>query len=91
MTFQNEPKTKTVSIYTQGNFTDLCRGPHVPNTGFLKYFKLTKVSGSYWKGDSKGEKLQRIYGTCFLIIGTSFLGCLATLWLKERDSKKDIK
>ena len=54
-----------ISCYTQGDFTDLCRGPHVESTKELKYFKLLKVSGAYWKGDSKNKMLQRIYGICF--------------------------
>ena len=54
-----------ISMYTQGDFTDLCRGPHVETTKELKYFKLLKVSGAYWKGDSKNKMLQRIYGICF--------------------------
>ena len=54
-----------ISCYTQGDFTDLCRGPHVDNTKELKHFKLLKVSGAYWKGDSKNKMLQRIYGICF--------------------------
>ena len=55
----------TISCYTQGDFTDLCRGPHVDTVKELKYFKLLKVSGAYWKGDSKNKMLQRIYGICF--------------------------
>ncbi len=55
----------TISCYTQGDFTDLCRGPHVESVKELKYFKLLKVSGAYWKGDSKNKMLQRIYGICF--------------------------
>ena len=55
----------TISCYTQGDFTDLCRGPHVDNTKELKYFKLLKVSGAYWKGDAKNKMLQRIYGVCY--------------------------
>jgi threonyl-tRNA synthetase len=55
----------TVSLYTQGNFTDLCRGPHVPATGFLKAFKLTHVAGAYWRGDEKRPMLSRIYGAAF--------------------------
>ena len=55
----------TISTYTQGDFTDLCRGPHVENTKLIKYFKLLKVSGAYWKGDAKNKMLQRIYGVCF--------------------------
>lgn len=54
-----------ISCYSQGDFTDLCRGPHVENTKELKYFKLLKVSGAYWKGDSKNKMLQRIYGVCY--------------------------
>lgn len=54
-----------ISCYTQGDFTDLCRGPHVDTTKKMKYFKLTKHSGAYWKGDSKNKMLQRIYGVCF--------------------------
>jgi len=55
----------TISCYRQGDFTDLCRGPHVATTKDLKYFKLLKVSGAYWKGDAKNKMLQRIYGVCF--------------------------
>ena len=55
----------TVSLYTQGAFTDLCRGPHVPSTGFLKAFKLTHVAGAYWRGDEKRPMLSRIYGAAF--------------------------
>ncbi len=54
-----------VSLYTQGDFTDLCRGPHVPSTGRLKAFKLTSVAGAYWRGSEQNEMLQRIYGTAF--------------------------
>ncbi len=55
-----------VTVYKQGNFIDLCRGPHSPSTRFVKYFKLTKVSGAYWRGDHSNEMLQRIYGTAWL-------------------------
>ena len=54
-----------ISCYTQGDFTDLCRGPHVENTKEIKYFKLIKFSGAYWKGDANNKVLQRIYGVCF--------------------------
>ncbi len=54
-----------VSLYSQGDFTDLCRGPHVPSTGRLKAFKLTSVAGAYWRGSERNEMLQRIYGTAF--------------------------
>ncbi|WP_028323179.1 threonine--tRNA ligase [Desulfatirhabdium butyrativorans] len=72
--YRNEPyKTElisdlpdgTISIYEQGDFTDLCRGPHVPNTGFIKAFKLIKVSGAYWRADQTKAQLQRIYGTAY--------------------------
>ena len=55
----------TISFYRHGDFTDLCRGPHVPHTGFIKAFKLMKVSGAYWRGDQSNVQLQRIYGTAF--------------------------
>ncbi len=59
------PAGQEVSLYTEDNFTDLCRGPHVPSTGKLKVFKLMKLAGAYWRGDSKNEMLQRIYGTAW--------------------------
>src|SRR6202165_2109342 len=59
------PEGETLSLYEQGNFIDLCRGPHVPSTGKLKVFKLMRVAGAYWRGDSKNEMLQRIYGTAW--------------------------
>jgi threonyl-tRNA synthetase len=59
------PEDQDVSLYTEGDFTDLCRGPHVPSTGKLKVFKLMKVAGAYWRGDSRNEMLQRIYGTAW--------------------------
>ncbi len=59
------PGNEELSFYRQGDFLDLCRGPHVPSTGKLKAFKLTKVAGAYWRGDSKNEMLQRIYGTAW--------------------------
>lgn len=59
------PSDEPISLYRQGEFTDLCRGPHVPSTGKLKVFKLRKVAGAYWRGDSKNEMLQRIYGTAW--------------------------
>ena len=54
-----------ISFYTQGNFTDLCRGPHIPNTGFIKAIKLTTIAGAYWKGDEKNKQLTRVYGVTF--------------------------
>ena len=59
------PAGEDVSLYSEGDFTDLCRGPHVPSTGKLKAFKLMKLAGAYWRGDSKNEMLQRIYGTAW--------------------------
>lgn len=59
------PEGEVLSLYKQGDFEDLCRGPHVPSTGFLKAFKLTKLAGAYWRGDSNNEMLQRIYGTAW--------------------------
>ena len=59
------PSGEAISLYGQGNFIDLCRGPHVPSTGKLKVFRLMKVAGAYWRGDSKNEMLQRIYGTAW--------------------------
>jgi len=56
---------KTVSLYTQGEYVDLCRGPHIPSTGMIKAFKLTSLAGAYWRGDEKNRMLQRIYGTGF--------------------------
>ncbi len=59
------PSNEKISLYRQGDFIDLCRGPHVPSTGKLKFFKLTKVAGAYWRGDSNNEMLQRVYGTAW--------------------------
>ena len=62
---QAVPEGQDLSFYTQGDFIDLCRGPHVPSTGHIKAFKLMKVAGAYWRGDSNNEMLQRIYGTAW--------------------------
>jgi threonyl-tRNA synthetase len=59
------PEGETISLYRQGGFIDLCRGPHVPSTDKLRAFKLTKVAGAYWRGDARNEQLQRIYGTAW--------------------------
>ena len=59
------PANEQISLYAQGDFTDLCRGPHVPDTGKLRAFKLMKIAGAYWRGDSSNEMLQRIYGTAW--------------------------
>ncbi|MBS1597612.1 MAG: threonine--tRNA ligase [Bacteroidetes bacterium] len=58
-------KDGEITFYTQGNFTDLCRGPHIPNTGFIKAVKLTNIAGAYWKGDEKNKQLTRLYGVSF--------------------------
>jgi threonyl-tRNA synthetase len=63
------PEGETISTYTQGSFTDLCRGPHLPSTGRIGAFKLTKVAGAYWRGDSTRPMLQRIYGTAWFTAG----------------------
>ena len=77
-----------ISCYTQGDFTDLCRGPHVENTKELKYFKLLKFSGAYWKGDSNNKMLQRIYGVCF-DNQEDLDACLKEIQeAKERDHRK---
>src|SRR3546814_13286709 len=59
------PADQAISLYREGDFMDLCRGPHVPSTGKLKVFKLMKVAGAYWRGDSNNEMHQRIYGTAW--------------------------
>ena len=76
---------KEVTLYRQGEFTDLCRGPHVPTTGCLKAFKLTKVAGAYWHGDAKNMQLQRIYGISF----PDGKQLAAHLRLKEEAEKRD--
>lgn len=59
------PEETQMGLYYHQDYLDMCRGPHVPNTKFLKSFKLTKISGAYWRGDAKNEQLQRIYGTAW--------------------------
>jgi len=61
----NEIEDDTVSFYKQGNFVDLCRGPHIPHSGFLRAFKMIRLAGAYWRGDEKNPMLQRLYGTAF--------------------------
>ncbi|MBT3209350.1 MAG: threonine--tRNA ligase [Bacteroidetes bacterium] len=61
----SELEDGTISLYTQGNFTDLCRGPHLPNTGFIKAVKLTSIAGAYWRGDENRKQLTRVYGISF--------------------------
>ena len=79
------PSDEDLSLYRQGDFEDLCRGPHVPSTGKLKYFKLMKVAGAYWRGDSNNEMLQRIYGTAW----TSKKELKAYLHRLEEAEKRD--
>jgi threonyl-tRNA synthetase len=61
----SELEDGTITFYTQGDFTDLCRGPHIPDTGFIKAVKLTSIAGAYWRGDEKNKQLTRIYGITF--------------------------
>jgi len=79
---------KEVSLYTQGGFVDLCRGPHIPHTGYIKAFKLLSVAGAYWRGDERNKMLQRIYGTAFFDNESldKFLKHLEEA--KERDHRK---
>jgi len=79
------PANEELSLYRQGDFEDLCRGPHVPSTGKLKYFKLMKVAGAYWRGDSNNEMLQRVYGTAW----TSKKELKAYLHRLEEAEKRD--
>ena len=79
------PSDEALSLYKQGDFEDLCRGPHVPSTGKLKYFKLMKVAGAYWRGDSNNEMLQRIYGTAW----SSKKELKAYLYRLEEAEKRD--
>lgn len=79
------PAGQTISLYREGDFIDLCRGPHVPSTGKLKVFKLMKVAGAYWRGDSRNEMLQRIYGTAW----TSKDDLAAYLHRLEEAEKRD--
>ncbi|MBB6452066.1 threonyl-tRNA synthetase [Salirhabdus euzebyi] len=82
------PEGDSITIYKQGEFFDLCRGPHVPHTGKIKVFKLLNISGAYWRGDSKNKMLQRIYGTAFEKKGQldDYLTMLEEA--KERDHRK---
>ena len=79
------PANEDLSLYKQGEFEDLCRGPHVPSTGKLKYFKLMKVAGAYWRGDSNNEMLQRVYGTAW----TNKKELKAYLYRLEEAEKRD--
>ncbi|MDR0823138.1 MAG: hypothetical protein LBN20_05100, partial [Endomicrobium sp.] len=78
----------TVNIYQCGNFTDLCRGPHIKSTGQVKHFKLLSVAGAYWRGDSNKEQLQRIYGTAFFTKEDLDAYLLKVEEAKKRDHRK---
>lgn len=78
------PEDQEIGLYREGNFVDLCRGPHVPSTGKLKVFKLMKVAGAYWRGDSNNEMLQRIYGTAWARRKTRRPTC--TCWKRPRSA-----
>ena len=82
------PGNEEVSLYSQGKFTDLCRGPHVPVTSRLKVFKLMKVAGAYWRGDSHNEMLQRIYGTAWTKKEDQDAYLLRLEEAKKRDHRK---
>lgn len=84
----NDLQDGTISFYTNGGFTDLCRGPHIPSTKFIKAFKIMKLSGAYWRGDEKNPMLQRIYGTAFADPKSlkQYLNMLEEA--KERDHRK---
>ncbi len=83
-----DEENTVISCYSQGDFTDLCRGPHVESTKLLKHFKLLKVSGAYWKGDAKNKMLQRIYGVCFDTEEELQAHLLALEDAKQRDHRK---
>ncbi|NBY56033.1 MAG: threonine--tRNA ligase, partial [Betaproteobacteria bacterium] len=85
---QSIPADQTISLYREGDFIDLCRGPHVPSTGKLKVFKLMKVAGAYWRGDHRNEMLQRIYGTAWVNQGDqdAYLHMLAEA--EKRDHRR---
>ncbi len=78
----------TISLYKQGDFVDLCRGPHVPNTSYLKHFKLLSVAGAYWRGDSKNKQLTRIYATCYPTEGALQEHLLILQKRKDNDHRK---
>ncbi len=82
------PEDETISIYKQGSFTDLCRGPHVPDTGRIGAFKLTKVAGAYWRGDSDRPMLQRIYGTAWFSAGDLAAYLTRVEEAEKRDHRK---
>lgn len=84
----NDIPDEVVSIYTDGDFTDLCRGPHIPSTGKIKAFKLLSIAGAYWRGDEKKQMLQRIYATAFLTQGELDEHLKLLEEAKKRDHRK---
>lgn len=77
------PRGEVITLYQQGEFVDLCRGPHLPSTGMIKAFKLIRVSGAYWRGDSENEVLQRVYGVAFQKKKISMHICIC--WKKRQN------
>jgi len=82
------PENEEISIYAQGDFADLCRGPHVPSTKWMKNFKLLSLAGAYWRGDSKNKQLTRVYGTAFFTQEELALHLIALEERKKRDHRK---
>jgi len=85
---QDLPENEEISLYSQGNFADLCRGPHVPSTKWMKNFKLLSLAGAYWRGDSKNKQLTRVYGTAFFTQEELQNHLLALEERKKRDHRK---
>lgn len=82
------PAGETISLYRQGDFEDLCRGPHIPSTGILQAFRLTKVAGAYWRGNANNAPLQRIYGTCWATVNDLKAYLLRLEEAGKRDHRK---
>ncbi len=82
------PESETITVFTQGEFTDLCRGPHLPSTGKIKSFKLLSIAGAYWRGDAKREQLTRIYATSFRKASELEAHLALLEEMKERDHRK---
>ncbi len=85
---RNLPAGATISLYRQGDFEDLCRGPHIPSTGILQAFRLTKVAGAYWRGNANNAPLQRIYGTCWATLNDLKAYLLRLEEAGKRDHRK---
>ncbi|MFH0993674.1 MAG: TGS domain-containing protein, partial [bacterium] len=82
------PDDEIISVYAQGDFTDLCRGPHLPSSKWLRHFKLTSLAGAYWRGDSKNKQLTRVYGTAFFTAQELADHLLMVEERKKRDHRK---